>query len=110
MAKALAQLAVLRGPDEGKKWLLRPSDYYDIGRSSQNRVTLRDKTVSKRHALLECLDGLWFVQDLGSRHGTWVNDEKITERRALFHKDVIRVGKSYLVYGTVDPSKIESKK
>ncbi|MBS3762811.1 MAG: FHA domain-containing protein [Planctomycetes bacterium] len=102
MAKNYSQVGVVRGNDEGKKWLLKPSDYYDLGRSSKNRIPLKDKTISKRHALLECLDGIWFIQDLGSRHGTFVNEEQIEERKALFHKDVIRLGKTYLVYGNVE--------
>ena len=104
MAAKQIQLAVVRGMDKGKKWELTPSDYYDIGRGSDNRIMLHDKAVSKRHALIECVDGVWFVQDLGSKHGTWVNQEEVAERRALFQKDVIRVGKTCLVCGCV-PSK-----
>ena len=108
MATAYAQLGVARGVDQGKRWLLKASEYYDIGRGSQNHVVLHDRTVSKRHALVECVDGLWFIQDLGSKHGTFVNDEQISERRALFHKDVIRIGKTWLVFGNVDPAKLQA--
>ena len=99
MAAKEVQLAVVQGADKGKKWRLAPSAFYDIGRGSDNKIVLHDKAVSKRHALIECVDGVWLIQDLGSKHGTWVNKEEVEERRALFHKDVVRVGKTHLVYG-----------
>jgi pSer/pThr/pTyr-binding forkhead associated (FHA) protein len=102
MVEARAQLAVVRGPDRGKKWVLLPTEHYDIGRSSENRIVLLDGTVSKRHALIEFVDGIWFIQDLGSKHGTFVNDGQLTERRALFHKDMVRIGKTHLVFGSLE--------
>jgi pSer/pThr/pTyr-binding forkhead associated (FHA) protein len=109
MAEKYAQLAIIRGSDNGKKWLLEPGKHYGIGRNAGNTIVLHDGTVSKQHALVEHVDGIWFVQDLGSKHGTWVNDERIDERRALFHKDVLRMGKTYLVFGEVDPAKLKQK-
>jgi len=95
------QLVVVAGPDKGKRWVLVPTIDYDIGRSGDNRIVLADGTVSKRHALIQFVDGIWFLQDLGSRHGVLVNDDAVTERKALFDKDVVRLGKSSLVYGHV---------
>jgi hypothetical protein len=95
------QVVVVRGEDKGKRWILVPTIDYDIGRNSSNRIVLNDRTVSKRHALIQFVDGIWFLQDLGSKHGTWVNDEQVKERRALFDKDIIRLGKSIMVYGHV---------
>ncbi len=86
------------GKDEGKRWILSESQFHDIGRSSQNSIVLRDKTVSKRHALLENKDGIWFISDLSSKHGTFVNDEKVVQKKGLFAGDRIRIGGSRLVY------------
>ena len=82
--------------------MLVPTECYDIGRSSENRIVLLDGTVSKRHALIEFVDGIWFIQDLGSKHGTFVNDDQVTERRALFHKDLLRIGKTHLVFASLE--------
>ncbi len=86
------------GRDEGRQWALSGAGSCDIGRSSENTITLRDKTVSKRHALLENIDGLWFISDLDSRHGTFVNGEQLDQKRSLFPGDRIRIGESVLVF------------
>jgi S1-C subfamily serine protease len=39
----------------------------------------RDLEVSARHALIACENGRWFVRDLGSRNGTYVNGDRIRE-------------------------------
>ncbi|MFW6279892.1 MAG: FHA domain-containing protein [Planctomycetota bacterium] len=93
------KLAVVKGPDKGKQWTLSASDYHTIGRSHENSITLSDPTVSKQHAMVECVDEIWFVRDLGSTHGTYVGEEEVTERHTLFHKDVIRIGKTYIAVG-----------
>jgi len=92
----LMQLVVIEGPDKGKKWLLDPKLSYGLGRASENRIVLHDPTVSKRHARLQCVDGIWFIEDLGSRHGTIVNDAPLSERHALFPDDTLRLGKTHL--------------
>jgi len=48
-----------------------------IGRGPDCDVALRDDTVSRRHAQLVFRDGIWVVQDLGSRNGTTVNGRKV---------------------------------
>lgn len=45
-----------------------------IGRSSQNAdVIVKNKTISRRHALLKRVGGSWLFGDLGSSNGSWVN-------------------------------------
>lgn len=100
-----AQLAVIKGKDKGDRWFLDPGEYYAVGRAPENGIALDDQTISKRHAFVECVDGIWFIRDLGSKHGTWVNDEEVTDRRALFHRDIIRLGKTYLVVGIMTEGK-----
>ena len=92
------RLAVLHGPDKGKVWRLDTAERYAIGRVRENAIVLTDETVSQHHAVLQFEDGIWFVDDVGSKHGTWVNDARVEARKPLFHKDVIRVGRSHLVY------------
>jgi hypothetical protein len=50
-----------------------------LGRSSTCQLVLSDDTVSRRHAELRVRDGTWFIRDLGSSNGTWVNGRRVVE-------------------------------
>jgi pSer/pThr/pTyr-binding forkhead associated (FHA) protein len=69
-----------------------------IGRTPASGLALSwDGQVSRSHAMLEAIDGVWTVLDDGrSTNGTFVNEERVTGRRALHHLDVIRVGATRL--------------
>jgi hypothetical protein len=48
-----------------------------LGRGAACDITLTHATVSRRHATLAYRDGHWFVTDLRSRNGTWVNGVRV---------------------------------
>lgn len=63
-----------------------------VGRSSGADLYLSDQTVSRRHARLERRGNQVWVVDLGSTHGTFVNEVPVRER-ALEVEDRIRFGR-----------------
>jgi pSer/pThr/pTyr-binding forkhead associated (FHA) protein len=91
-------MRVVKGPDEGAEFEVTGNGPYAIGRSEDVALRVTDPTVSHEHAQLENVNGIWFLTDAGSRHGTFVNKRKITGRKALFDRDVVRVGKSLLEF------------
>ncbi len=62
-----------------------------LGRLPECDIVLEDAGISREHAELARLGDGWEVRDLGSRNGTFVNDEPI-ERRQLAPGDVVRLG------------------
>jgi hypothetical protein len=50
-----------------------------LGRSSGCQLVLSDDTVSRRHAELRLVDGRWYLRDLGSSNGTWLNGRRVVE-------------------------------
>ncbi|MCB1261140.1 MAG: FHA domain-containing protein, partial [Acidimicrobiales bacterium] len=60
-------------------------------------IFLDDVTVSRRHAAFEISGGGCTVRDAGSLNGTYVNRERIDERR-LEPGDEVQIGKFKLVY------------
>ena len=75
-----------------------------VGRSPASGIALIwDAQVSRSHASIEAIDGVWTVLDDGrSTNGTFVNEERVGGRRTLRHLDVIRVGATRLRFH--DPS------
>jgi len=71
-------LVVIYAPIEsnlGKRYVLQ-KDVTSIGRDRDNDIVLDSDSVSRRHAKLEHRDGHFFVVDLDSTNGTFVNDEQ----------------------------------
>jgi hypothetical protein len=71
-----------------------------VGRSQECRVSLEwDNRVSAVHAEFEKIGPGWAVSDGGlSRNGTYLNGERITERRRLQDGDTLRFGATAMVY------------
>jgi signal transduction histidine kinase len=94
-------LSVIAGPDAGRKFELPRNEPQLIGRSSE-ALPLTDNTVSRRHAELTPDDGLWWVRDIQSQNGTYINGVRITERTRLHAGDQIRVGATVFVFGEIN--------
>ncbi|MFN0252942.1 MAG: sigma 54-interacting transcriptional regulator [Kofleriaceae bacterium] len=76
-----------------------------IGRGPDAGCSIDDALVSRAHAqILVGPEGLR-VTDLGSRHGTLVNGEKITEPRSLRGGDVITIGNTVFVVKRMSSSR-----
>lgn len=76
---------------DGQRFAL-PAGPTLLGRGPSSTVPLADNRVSRRHALIEVEGSSHLVSDLGSTNGTTVNDEPVTEPRALAPGDVISLG------------------
>ena len=49
-----------------------------LGRQSQCEIVLSDSMISRNHLRIEQIGEDWWVEDLGSSHGTYFKDERIT--------------------------------
>jgi len=68
-----------------------------IGRDPECAIRLVDAQVSRRHAVITAVGDGVRVTDLESRHGTFVNGERVTRPRRLLSGDVITLGGAVLV-------------
>ena len=75
-SRALAIFDVQQGPLAGSRIAI-PAPVITIGQSNQNDVVLADDSVSRTHARLEYRDGGWYVSDLGSTNGTFLNGDRL---------------------------------
>jgi len=78
--------------DETKKRYSIIRTAWRIGRSKDNELTLRDSSVSRRHAEIHRDKGdIFTLVDLESLNGVYVNDEKIHKRK-LHEGDIVEIG------------------
>jgi adenylate cyclase len=85
MARLILQTA------EGQQAIdLRPVN--SLGRHPNNSIQLLDKIVSKEHCIIELRVDRWFLRDLGSLNGTFVNNERVRGEAPLKHGDEIALG------------------
>ncbi len=96
------QLIVTNGPQEG---LVIPMllNAITIGRATSNatwEIGLQDASVSRPHAMLELVEDVWFLRDLGSSNGTLINDNELLrdEYYALKDGDVVTCGKTVMLF------------
>jgi len=68
-----------------------------VGRKPDNDLVIDDPAVSGHHALIFSQDGVFFIEDLGSTNGTFVNDGKI-QKEKLKNSDRVAVGQHVLIY------------
>jgi hypothetical protein len=73
------------------------ADRMTIGRRPDSDIFLDDVTVSRDHALLVRRSGDYYLDDLGSLNGTYVNRHRIESHR-LEDGDELQVGKFKLTY------------
>ncbi|MBV9489585.1 MAG: FHA domain-containing protein [Verrucomicrobia bacterium] len=70
-----------------------------VGRATEADVVLVHPEISRRHCRLVLEEDRWFVEDLGSQHGTSVNDVKVAGRTELRPGDRIALGPITLGFG-----------
>ncbi|HEY8482110.1 MAG TPA: FHA domain-containing protein [Spirillospora sp.] len=93
-----ALLVVRRGPNAGSRFLL-DKDRTSAGRHPDSDIFLDDVTVSRRHAEFSRRGNAFFVRDVGSLNGTYVNRQRIDEA-GLSSGDEVQIGKFRLVFLT----------
>src|SRR5580658_6738652 len=64
---------------------------FRIGRQAGNELTLRDSRISRQQAQIVSVNGAMVIEDMGSRHGTFINGEK-SLRHELHPKDRVDFG------------------
>lgn len=73
-------------------------DETTLGREERNTIPMPHGSVSGRHARIVRTGDGFTIEDLGSRNGTFINSESVTEKRALADGDIVRLGKVLLTF------------
>lgn len=92
----MAKISIVQGKNKGQAYELSEAQTF-IGREATSQVVLNDASVSRRHFSIENRDDQFFINDLESLNGTFVNDRP-AENLVLRHGDKIRAGDFVFVF------------
>nr|GMC80562.1 FHA domain-containing protein At4g14490-like [Ipomoea batatas] len=93
----MLKLTMEKGPLAGQAVEFKPGISVRVGRVVRgNNLTIQDSGISSKHLAIEfnSSDGKWFIRDLGSSNGTFLNDGKLDPScpACLSDCDVIKIG------------------
>ncbi|MEJ2254050.1 MAG: FHA domain-containing protein [Nitrospirota bacterium] len=93
MAKLIVKLK-----DKTLHEIILLKDVTTIGRDPSNDIRLNNMAVSRFHAKLYRQGWPFYVEDLKSTNGTFLNGKRVPWKEPLAHEDKIKVGKHTLVF------------
>jgi MoxR-like ATPase len=96
----MAKLQILGGPDTGRTYEISGGRLI-VGRGEECEVRINEGSISRHHAALECLDGVWFVEDLESANGVFIKGEQIS-RTEVSGRTTIQFGSIGTIFDAAD--------
>jgi serine phosphatase RsbU (regulator of sigma subunit) len=89
----MAMLITLQGPEVGRKYPLA-GDCTVLGRQYDSHICLTGKAISRQHAQLVCKDDAFFIEDLDSSNGTFINGMRLAPGTPapISERDTLQIG------------------
>lgn len=100
----MTKLHILNGPNKGQFFELKGDTIY-IGRSPDNDIQMKDLTVSLKHLKIVTKANKYFIEDLKSKNGTFVDGKQINPDKEFEVKEgiPIAIGGTVICLGKVYP-------
>jgi len=99
----MAQLRIVGGRDADQTFKLAAHQTL-LGRHPNCHIVLPKDEVSRLHARIVCEGGAYFLEDLQSGNGTFLNGMRVTSRRPLRDGDQIAICDYLLEFHTANPA------
>lgn len=94
---------LLRTDSGYRRLLLTGGNCWTIGRSEDNNFVLPDRWISRNHAMLQSMEnGEFYLIDLGSRNGSFVNGRRVSIPVTLSNGDNLTFGQTELIFHCPD--------
>lgn len=103
--EVLPSLEVVNGVAEGKKFILEPDfDEGIVGRDPNADFPIEEYVISRRHARILRRDDGFYIKDVGSKNGTYLNNKPVDEARL---EDGDRIGLGTIVIIFRNPTAVD---
>jgi|GEM_PF-5495830 len=96
----MPKLTIIKGPEKGRVLHIssKETEPMIIGRKGV-MFSINDPLASRKHAQFIHKDGKWYVRDLKSSNGTFLNGDKLAKPKRLNNGDIIQIGTSKVLVG-----------
>ncbi len=94
----MAYLTLRIKDTEGHSFTDLGKDRMVAGRSSRTEIPIKHTSISREHCVFIKDAEVWYVEDLGSSNGTWLNKDKLTARVVLKERDIVKIGRARLTF------------
>ena len=86
----MAKLEILQGPDAGRKYEMSGGKLV-VGRGIECDIRINEGSISRHHAAIEQVEGVWYIQDLDSANGVFIDGRQVT-RTELGQRTTVQFG------------------
>jgi serine phosphatase RsbU (regulator of sigma subunit)/pSer/pThr/pTyr-binding forkhead associated (FHA) protein len=100
----MASLSFVKGVNQGTTLTLE-GDKFILGRNADCQVVLNVPAVSREHAVIRKVQDKYYIEDMKSRNGTFVNNQEVTGRILLKDNDRIKICDNLLAFMEGAPKK-----
>lgn len=97
-----ARLVCEQGAEAGR--VVELHEISAVGRAANNTVMIADAFASANHAMIVWREMAWWLEDLESHNGTYLNTERIAQPTALTFGDHIQIGETVLRFERGTPA------
>jgi len=100
----MLRMIVMNGPKAGSRRDLPEGKMHMIGRTG-GILPLDDKLASRVHAEFTAVNGSWYVNDMSSKNGTFLNGLRTSGQALIRNGDQLRIGKTKVLIALSQPEK-----
>ncbi|MBA2482556.1 MAG: FHA domain-containing protein [Planctomycetes bacterium] len=93
----MSKIRIMNGPYRGREKTVGEKPL-TIGRDAEAGIQILDRSASRFHCEIFPVGGMFFVRDLDSKNGTYVNDERLADEELLRVGDIIKIGTTEMVF------------
>lgn len=91
MEHAENPVLIINDSEHAGKRLNLQNEVFTVGRGKECDLVIDERQVSRQHIKIKRLDDVYYVEDLNSKNGTWVNGEQLKGERQLKDGDEIQL-------------------